>query len=124
MPRRVLMTGGTGIRDYLHMMDLTEAHSVTMGHLFRATAPYQLTLNIGTGCKLSLLDVVKDFEQATGLAIPYEFVERRPGDVPKIEGCPQKARDILGWSAQRDLAQMCRNDWAWQQAIPMGYRSF
>jgi UDP-glucose 4-epimerase len=114
---------GTGIRDYLHVMDLAEAHSVTLGHLFQATAPHQLTLNIGTGCGLSVLDVVRGFEQATGLPIAYEFVERRPGDVPKLEGCPQKAKAILGWSAQRDLAQMCRDGWAWQQANPMGYRT-
>jgi UDP-glucose 4-epimerase len=115
---------GTGSRDYLHVMDLAEAHSFTLGHLFQATAPYQLTLNIGRGCGLSVLDVMKGFEQATGLPIPYEFVERQPGVVPKLEGCPQKAKDILGCSAQLDLAQMCRDGWAWQQANPMGYRSF
>jgi UDP-glucose 4-epimerase len=114
---------GTGIRDYLHVMDLAEAHSVTLGHLFEATAPHQLTLNIGTGCGLSVLDIVHGFEKATGLPIPYEVVERRPGDVTKLEGCPQKAKDILGWSAQRDLAQMCRDGWAWQQANPLGYRN-
>ena len=114
---------GTGIRDYLHVMDLAEAHSATLSHLFQATAPQQLTLNIGTGCGLSVLDVLHGFEQATGRPIPYELVERRPGDVPKLEGCPQKAKDILGWSAKRDLAQMCRDGWAWQQANPMGYRN-
>ena len=114
---------GTGIRDYLHVMDLAEAHSITLDHLFHSTAPHQLTLNIGTGCGLSVLDVVKGFERATGLPIPFEVVERRPGDVPKLEGCPQKAKDILGWSAKRDLAQMCRDGWAWQQANPMGYRT-
>ena len=114
---------GSGIRDYLHVMDLAEAHSVTLGHLFQATAPHQLTLNIGTGCGLSVLDVLHGFEKATGLQIPYEVVERRPGDVPKLEGCPQKAKDVLGWSAQRDLAQMCRDGWAWQQANPLGYRN-
>ena len=114
---------GSGIRDYLHVMDLAEAHSVTLGHLFQATAPHQLTLNIGTGCGLSVLDVLHGFERATGLQIPYEVVGRRPGDVPKLEGCPQKAKNVLGWSAQRDLAQMCRDGWAWQQANPLGYRN-
>ena len=114
---------GSGIRDYLHVMDLAEAHSVTLGHLFQATAPHQLTLNIGTGCGLSVLDVLHGFERATGLQIPYEVVGRRPGDVPKLEGCPQKAKNVLGWSAKRDLAQMCRDGWAWQQANPLGYRN-
>ena len=114
---------GTGIRDYLHVMDLAEAHSVTLNHLFKQPAPVQLTLNIGTGRGLSVLDVVRGFEQATGLSIPYEIVERRPGDVPKLEGCPRQAEAVLGWTAQRSLQDMCRDGWAWQQANPMGYRS-
>ena len=114
---------GTGIRDYLHVMDLAEAHSVTLNHLFNHPAPVQLTLNIGTGRGLSVLDVVRGFEQATGLSIHYEIVERRPGDVPKLEGCPRQAEAVLGWTAQRSLQDMCRDGWAWQQANPMGYCS-
>ena len=113
---------GTGIRDYLHVMDLAEAHSVALTHLFHQSVPRLLTLNIGTGRGLSVLEVVRGFEQATGLRIPFEVVERRPGDVPKLEGCPQQASTVLGWTARRSLEEMCRDGWAWQQANPMGYR--
>ena len=113
---------GTGIRDYIHVMDLAEAHAVTLDHLFQQPAPRSLTLNIGTGTGLSVLDVVKGFETATGLAIPYDVVQRRPGDVPRLQACPKQAKAVLGWTAKRSLKQMCRDGWAWQQANPMGYR--
>ena len=113
---------GTGIRDYLHVMDLAEAHGSALDHLFKRQASDPLTLNIGTGRGLSVLDVVHGFEQATGLAIPYEIVERRPGDVPRLEACPQTAQTVLGWRARRSLEEMCRDGWAWQQANPSGYR--
>ena len=70
-------------------MDLAEAHGTALDHLFERQASDPLTLNIGTGRGLSVLDVVHGFEQATGLAIPYEIVERRPGDVPRLEACPR-----------------------------------
>lgn len=113
---------GTGIRDYLHVMDLAEAHGMALDHLFKRQASEPLTLNIGTGRGLSVLDVVHGFEQATGLSIPYEVVQRRPGDVPRLEACPQTAQTVLGWSARRSLEEMCRDGWAWQQANPTGYR--
>ncbi len=114
---------GTGIRDYLHVMDLAEAHSATLAHLLERPTPVQLTLNIGTGCGRSVLEVIHGFEQATGLSIPYEIVARRPGDVAKLEACPARAEQLLGWSAQRSLEEMCIDGWAWQQANPMGYRN-
>ena len=114
---------GTGIRDYLHVMDLAEAHSSTLRHLLEQPAPSHLTLNIGTGRGLSVLEVVNGFEASTGLTIPRRFVDRRPGDVPRLEACPQKAADVLGWQASRTLDDMCRDGWAWQQANPRGYRS-
>ena len=114
---------GTGIRDYLHVMDLAEAHSKALDHLFERQTSEPLTLNIGTGRGLSVLDVVHGFEQATGVTIPYELVERRPGDVPRLEACPQTAQAVLGWSANRTLEEMCRDGWAWQQSNPTGYRS-
>jgi len=113
---------GTGIRDYLHVMDLAEAHGKALDHLFQRQTAEPLTLNIGTGSGLSVLDVVHGFEQATGLTIPYEVVERRAGDVPRLEACPKTAQSVLGWSARRTLAEMCRDGWAWQQANPGGYR--
>ncbi|WP_115016668.1 UDP-glucose 4-epimerase GalE [Synechococcus sp. UW140] len=113
---------GTGIRDYLHVMDLAEAHAAAVDHLLQSDAPLSLTLNLGTGQGLSVLDVVHGFEAATGITIPYEVVERRPGDVPKLEACPKQAANVLGWSAKRSLADMCRDGWAWQSANPQGYR--
>ena len=113
---------GTGIRDYLHVMDLAEAHSKALDHLFERETSDPLTLNIGTGRGLSVLDVVHGFEQATGLAIPYEVVKRRAGDVPRLEACPQTAPSVLGWSARRTLEEMCRDGGAGQQANPGGYR--
>jgi len=113
---------GTGIRDYLHVMDLAEAHASAVEHLLKADAPTSLTLNLGTGQGLSVLDVVKGFEAATGISIPYEIVKRRPGDVPKLEACPKRAEETLGWTAKRTLVDMCRDGWAWQSANPQGYR--
>ena len=113
---------GTGIRDYLHVMDLAEAHTAAVEHLLQANPPECLTLNLGTGKGLSVLDVVKGFEDATGISIPYEIVERRPGDVPRLEACPKLAAEVLGWTAQRSLTDMCRDGWAWQSANPQGYR--
>ena len=114
---------GTGIRDYLHVMDLAEAHAVTLDHLLKQTTAHALTLNIGTGTGLSVLDVVNGFEAATGLSIPYTVVERRPGDVPRLQACPDLAQQVLGWRAHRSLEDMCRDGWAWQQANPNGYRA-
>ena len=113
---------GTGIRDYIHVMDLAEAHAVTLDHLLQQPTQSHLTLNIGTGNGLSVLDVVKGFETATGQTIPYDVVERRPGDVPRLQACPLQAESVLGWAARRSLIDMCRDGWAWQQANPMGYR--
>ena len=114
---------GTGIRDYLHVMDLADAHAVTLDHLLKQTTTHALTLNIGTGTGLSVLDVVNGFEAATGLRIPYTVVERRPGDVPRLQACPKRALQVLGWRAHRSLEDMCRDGWAWQQANPNGYRT-
>jgi len=113
---------GTGIRDYLHVMDLAEAHAAAVEHLLKVKGPHTQTLNLGTGHGLSVLDVVKGFEAATGITIPYEIVERRPGDVPKLEACPKRAEEVLDWKATRTLADMCRDGWAWQSANPQGYR--
>ena len=112
---------GTGIRDYLHVMDLAEAHAKALVQLMAEPAPTSLTLNLGTGQGLSVLDVVHGFEQATGITIPYTICARRPGDVPRLECSPQLAAHTLGWTAQRSLGDMCRDGWAWQSANPKGY---
>lgn len=114
---------GTGIRDYLHVMDLAEAHVITVNHLLNQTPPIQLTLNLGTGRGLSVLDIIQGFEQATGIPIPYDIVARRPGDVPKLEASPKMAKAVLNWTAKRSLEDMCRDGWAWQSANPFGYQA-
>ena len=112
---------GTGIRDYLHVMDLADAHTAAVEHLIQEKTYVFQIFNIGTGKGLSVLDVVKGFENVTGTIIPYEVVKRRPGDVPKLEACPKLAESILGWRAKRTLADICRDGWAWQCANPQGY---
>ena len=114
---------GTGIRDYLHVMDLAEAHAHALEHLLGASPAAALTLNLGTGKGLSVLDVVRGFEQATGITIPYTVCARRPGDVPRLECSPKRAETALGWRARRSLADMCRDGWAWQSANPKGYQA-
>ena len=113
---------GTGIRDYLHVMDLADAHTAAVEHLLKVKAPHSQILNLGTGRGLSVLNIIKEFENATGITIPYEIVARRSGDVPKLEACPKSAEEILGWRARRTLTEMCRDCWAWQSANPNGYR--
>ena len=113
---------GTGIRDYLHVMDLAEAHGVTLTHLLNQESPTQLTLNIGTGTGLSVLDVIQGFEKPRASAFPTRW---SPDGPVMCRGCrpvPVGAA-VLGWRARRGLEDMCRDGWAWQQANPMGYRS-
>ena len=113
---------GTGVRDYLHVMDLAEAHALAINWLLQHQRSLPV-LNLGTGRGLSVLEVVQAFEVVTGIAITREHVARRDGDVPKLEGCAARAANILGWRASRSLEQMCRDGWAWQSANPSGYAS-
>ena len=113
---------GSGERDYLHVMDLAEAHAETLSYLMQQKRDMQLTLNLGTGQARSVLEVVQAFQTATGIAIPHEVFPRRPGDVHKLEASPELAAQVLGWRAKRSLEQMCRDSWVWQQANPNGYR--
>ncbi|MFZ0408871.1 MAG: UDP-glucose 4-epimerase GalE [Cyanobium sp.] len=111
---------GTGVRDYLHVMDLAEAHALAIRWLLEQQCSLPV-LNLGTGRGCSVLEVVRAFETATGVPIPHELVERRDGDVPRLEGSAQRAHEILGWRANRSLEEMCRDGWAWQSANPQGY---
>ena len=77
--------------------------------------------NLGTGKGYSVLDMVKAFERVTGKKIPYEIVARRPGDVATVYASPDKSQELLGWKAEYDLDDMCRDTWAWQAKNPMGY---
>jgi UDP-glucose 4-epimerase len=112
---------GTGVRDYVHVMDLAEGHVAALRHAEKQ--PGLVTLNLGTGQGASVLDVVKAFERASGQRIAYEISPRRPGDVPAYWGDPSLAQTTLGWRALRGLDQMCADSWRWQQGNPKGYES-
>ncbi len=110
---------GTGVRDYIHVVDLAIGHLKALDRL--ATDPGMIACNLGTGHGYSVLDIVKAFEAASGRSIPYEVVARRPGDVAECYADPSYAREILGWIAERDIEAMCRDAWRWQSQNPTGY---
>ncbi|MFM8260493.1 MAG: UDP-glucose 4-epimerase GalE [Vulcanococcus sp.] len=111
---------GSGVRDYIHVLDLAEGHQAALAALL-AAAPQQLTLNLGSGRGHSVLEVVEAFTQACGRPIPYTVVARRPGDAACTVADPSLAAARLGWRTRRDLAEICRDGWAWQSANPNGY---
>jgi UDP-glucose 4-epimerase len=111
---------GTGIRDYIHVMDLAEGHAAALG-LLLSEPPQRLTLNLGSGCGHSVLDLVRTFSAVSGCAIPYEFTERRAGDSAISIADPAEAMRRLGWHTRRTLEDCCRDGWAWQRAHPHGY---
>lgn len=112
---------GTGVRDYIHVVDLAEGHvrAVERIHALHGLT----TLNLGTGRGYSVLEVVKAFEDASGRDIPCEMVARRAGDAAQCWADPTRAQQVLGWQAERGLAEMCADAWRWQQAHPGGYRN-
>ena len=103
---------GTGLRDYIHVVDLALGHVKTLAKL--ATSTGVLTYNLGTGRGNSVLEMLRAFELASGKPIPYQVVARRPGDIAQCYADPARARDELGWSATRDIAQMCADSWRYQ----------
>lgn len=110
---------GTGVRDYLHVMDLAEGHVLALEHVLQARGC--LTLNLGTGRGVSVLDLVHTFERVSGLRVPLNIAARRPGDIDAIWANPELAARSLGWKARRSLEQMCTDGWRWQQSNPQGY---
>lgn len=104
---------GTGVRDYIHVVDLAIGHVKTLAKLFGSAAGVQ-TYNLGTGCGSSVLQMIKAFERASGRAVPYRIVARRPGDIAICYADASLARRELGWSAQRTIEQMCIDSWRWQ----------
>ena len=112
---------GTGVRDYVHVMDLAEGHVAALRHA--ALAPSLVTVNLGTGRGASVLDIVKAFEVASGRPIAYEIGPRRAGDVPACWSDPTLALTTLGWQARRGLQQMCEDSWRWQKNNPEGYEN-
>jgi len=115
---------GTGVRDYIHVVDLALGHLAALGSLWQtdAQAGQLLTLNLGTGVGVSVLDLVKAFELASGRPVAYRIVARRAGDVAACYANPSLAQRLLGWRAQRNLADMCTDAWRWQSQNPQGYR--
>lgn len=110
---------GTGVRDYIHVVDLAQGHVKALDAL--ASDPGLLICNLGTGHGYSVLEVIKAFEKASGCSIPYKVVERRPGDIAECYADPSFAAHRLGWKAERDLDVMCRDAWRWQSENPRGY---
>lgn len=110
---------GTGVRDYIHVMDLADGHVKALAAIAERGGLH--TWNLGTGNGYSVLEVRRAFEEASGREIPFEIVDRRPGDVAVSYADPSAALADLGWSAERDLARMCADHWNWQKTNPEGY---
>lgn len=110
---------GTGVRDYIHVVDLALGHLAALERA--AQAPGAWTVNLGTGKGYSVLEIVKAFEAASGRRIPFEIVSRRPGDIAQCYADPAHAASELGWHARRGLKEMCADSWRWQSMNPEGY---
>ena len=112
---------GTGVRDYIHVVDLALGHLCALEKLRQSPGVH--IYNLGTGKGYSVLDVISAFEQASGKKIPYEIGPRRAGDVAECYADPTKAKQELGWEAKRDLLTMCVDSWRWQKNNPEGYEA-
>lgn len=112
---------GTGVRDYIHVVDLAEGHVAALRFLLNGREG--ITVNLGTGRGNSVLEVVRAYEAASGRPVPYRIAPRRPGDVAACYADPALALEKLGWTAQHDLRRMCEDSWRWQQMNPNGYQA-
>jgi len=112
---------GTGVRDYVHVVDLAYAHVKAVNYIQNCNKTKPLIVNLGTGIAYSVLDVVKAFEKVSGKQIPYKIVSKRAGDVAKCFANPSYAKTALHWEAKRNLEQMCKDSWNWQKNNPNGY---
>ncbi|RQS70144.1 UDP-glucose 4-epimerase GalE [Burkholderia sp. Bp8963] len=110
---------GTGVRDYIHVVDLAQGHIAALDALVKRDASF--VVNLGTGQGYSVLEVVRAFEKASGRPVPYELVARRPGDVAECYANPQAAADVIGWRAKFGLDEMCADHWRWQENNPRGF---
>ncbi|MFO1337505.1 MAG: UDP-glucose 4-epimerase GalE [Burkholderiaceae bacterium] len=110
---------GTGMRDYVHVVDLAEGHVAALQSLLES--PGSFTVNVGTGRGHSVLEVVRAYERASGRAVPFDIVSRRPGDVAACYADPSQAASRLNWRARRSLDDMCADSWRWQQRNPDGF---
>ncbi|MBQ4641796.1 MAG: UDP-glucose 4-epimerase GalE [Oscillospiraceae bacterium] len=110
---------GTGVRDYIHVVDLAKGHVAAIGYALEHTGSE--VFNLGTGTGYSVLDMVKAFEKVNNVPVPYVIAPRRPGDLATCYADPAKSRELLRWTAERNLEDMCRDAWNWQKGNPNGY---
>ena len=110
---------GTGVRDYIHVVDLAKGHVAAVDYACKHKGCE--VFNLGTGVGVSVLDMVNTFREVNQVELPYVIAPRRPGDIATCYADPSKSREVLGWTAQHDLADMCRDSWNWQKNNPMGY---
>jgi UDP-glucose 4-epimerase len=112
---------GTGVRDFIHVMDLAEGHISALTHLLQREEDTLLTLNLGTGQGISVLEMVRTFSAVSGHAIAQKVEPRRQGDTANSVADVSLAKKQLGWSCRRSLSEMCLDGWRWQSANPAGY---
>ena len=110
---------GTGVRDYIHVVDLADGHVKAVNWALANTGCEAINLGTGNGC--SVLQLKDAFQEASGINIPFEIVDRRPGDPDEVYANADKAKSLLGWEAKRTIAEMCRDAWNWQKNNPNGY---
>lgn len=110
---------GTGVRDYIHVVDLARGHLAALRHVLAGSGRF--TVNLGTGRGHSVLEMVAAFERASGRPVPYRLVERRPGDIARCWADTRRAEQLLGWRAELDIDRMCTDAWRWQSGNPDGY---
>ena len=110
---------GTAVRDYIHVVDLAKGHIAAIDWALKHSGTE--VFNLGTGAGYSVLDVVHTFSSVNNILIPYEIAPRRPGDISTCYADPTKSLELLGWKAEHDLQDMCRDAWNWQHANPSGY---
>jgi UDP-glucose 4-epimerase len=113
---------GTGVRDYIHVVDLARGHLAALDYLSSSEASGATDINLGTGKGVSVLEAIAAFKRASNRDIPYEIVPRRPGDVADVYADASKAQKLLRWRADKTLEEMCADHWRWQNANPDGYR--
>ncbi|WP_251864306.1 UDP-glucose 4-epimerase GalE [Achromobacter sp. Marseille-Q4962] len=113
---------GTGVRDYLHVVDLAIGHVLAVAYMASGNRGFQ-GINLGTGRGTSVLELARTFERVTGRPVPYEILPRRPGDIAQAWADPTVAAALLGWRANRDIEEMCIDGWRWQSQNPDGYQS-
>jgi UDP-glucose 4-epimerase len=110
---------GSGVRDYVHVMDVAEAHRVALEHVDDAAGLH--AFNVGTGVGISVLELIAAFEAVSGVTVPYEVIGRQPGDVATLVADPSKLDKEWGWRTSRGLREMCADAWRFQRLHPAGY---